>query len=75
MEHLTNLTDRIQHYFSEQNDPHKGNEWIQNPFASNNNVQELNVRVDLKHKLLELSTDEGLHNCFEPTYLTGKLVD
>ena len=26
MEHLTNLTDCIQHYFSEQNDPQRGNE-------------------------------------------------
>ena len=26
--HLTNLIDRIQHYFPEQNDSQRGNEWI-----------------------------------------------
>ena len=46
MKHLTNLTDRNHHYFSEQNDPRRENEWIQNPFASNVNVEELNVNVD-----------------------------
>ena len=30
--HLTNLIDRIQHYFPEQNDPRRGNEWVRNPF-------------------------------------------
>ena len=44
-EHLTNLIDRIQHYFPEQNDPLRGNEWIRNPFASNVNVEELNVSI------------------------------
>ena len=58
MKHLTNFIDRIQQYFPEQNDSRKGNEWIRNPFASNVNVEELNVSVDLKDKLLELSADE-----------------
>ena len=64
-EHSTNLINHIQDYFPEQNDPRRGNEWIRNPFASNVNVEELNVSVDLKDKLLELSANEGLHNCFK----------
>ena len=48
--HLTNLIDRIQHYFSEQNDPRRRNEWIRNPFESS--VEELNVSVYLKDKFL-----------------------
>ena len=69
--HLTNLIDRIQHYFPKQNDPRRGNEWIRNPFTSNVNVEELNVSVKLKDKLLELSANEGLHNCFESTSLAN----
>ena len=56
-EHLTNLMDCIQHFFPEQNDPRRNNKWIENLFASNVNVEELNASVDLKEKLLELSPD------------------
>ena len=70
-EQLTNLIDRIQHYFLEQNDPQRGNEWILSPFASNINAEELNVSVDLKNKLLELSVDEGLPNCCKSTSLAN----
>ena len=44
---------------------------MRNPFASNVNLEELNVSVDLKDKLLELSADEDLHNCFESTSLAS----
>ena len=64
---MTNLIDRIQHYFPEQNHPRRGNEWIRNSFASNINVEELFVSVNLKNKLLELSGNEGLHNLFKST--------
>ena len=70
-EHLINLNDRIQHYFPKQNDQGRGNEWIRNPFAGNVNIEELNVSGDLKDKLLKLSADEGLHNCFESTLLAN----
>ena len=71
MKHLTNLINCMQEYFPEQNGPQRGNEWIRNPFASNVNIEELNVSVDLKDKLLELSSDQGLRNCFESTSLAN----
>ena len=70
MEHLTDLIDRIHHYFPDQNDPQSRNEWIRNHFALNVNVEELKVSVDLKDKLLELSADKSC-----TTSLTGKLLD
>ena len=68
-EHLSNLVERIQHYFPEQKDPQRGNEWIRNPFAPTVNVEELNISVDLKDKLLELSADEGLRTLLNQTLL------
>ena len=47
-EYLSNLMERIQHYFPEQKDPQKANKWIRNPFAATVNVEELNISVDLK---------------------------
>ena len=70
-EHLSNLVERIQHYFPEQKNPRRGNEWIRNPFAPTVNVEELNISVDLKDKLLELSADEGLRNSFESNSLAS----
>ena len=70
-EHLPNLVERIQHYFPEQKDPRRGNKWIRNPFAPTVNVEELNISVDLKDKLLELSADEGLRNSFESNSLAS----
>ena len=69
-EHLSNLVERIQHYFPEQKD-RRGNEWIRNPFAPTVNVEELNISVDLKDKLLELSAVEGLRNSFESNSLAS----
>ena len=66
-EHLSNLVERIQHYFPEQKDPRRGNEWIRNPFAPTVNVES----VDLKDKLLELCADEGLRNSFESNSLAS----
>ena len=63
--------ERIQHYFAEQKDPRRGNEWIRNSFASTVNVEELNISVDLKDKLLDLSADEGLRNSFDLNSLVG----
>ena len=63
--------ERIQHYFPEQKDPRRGNEWIRNPFAPIVNVQQLNISVDLKDKLLELSADESLRNSFESNSLAS----
>ena len=71
LEHLSNLVERIQHYFPEQKDPRRGDEWIRNPFAPTVNVEELNISVDLKDKLLELSADEGLQNSFESNSLAS----
>ena len=73
-EHLSNLVKRIQHYFPEQKDPGKGNEWIRNPFAPTVNVEKLNISVDLKDKLLDLSADgfaKGLQNSFESNSLAS----
>ena len=70
-EHLSNLVEHIQHYFPEQKDPRRGNEWIRNPFAPTVNVEELNISVNLKDKLLELSADEGLRNSFESNSLAS----
>ena len=64
-EPLSNLVERIQHYFPEQKDPQRGNGWIRNPFAPTVNVEELNISVDLKDKLFELSANKGLRNSFE----------
>ena len=68
---FSKLVERIQHYFSEQKDPRRGNEWIRNPFAPTVNVKELNISVDLKNKLLKLSADEGLRNSFESNSLAS----
>ena len=70
-EHLSNLVERIQHYFPEQKDPRRGNEWIRNPFAPTVNVEELNIIVDLKDKLLDLSADKGLRNSFQSNILAS----
>ena len=68
---FSKLVERIQHYFPEQKDPRRGNEWIRNPFAPTVNVKELSICVDLKNKLLKLSADEGLRNPFESNSLAS----
>jgi len=70
-EHLSHLVEHIQHYFLKQKDPRRGNEWIRNPFAPIVNVEELNICVNLKDKLLELFADEGLRNSFESNFLAS----
>ena len=52
-------------------DLQRRNQWIRNPFASNVNLKELNVSVDLKDKLLELFVDKDLQTCFESTSLAS----
>jgi len=70
-EHLTNLAERFQHYFPEEEDPRKGNEWIRNPFMPLRD----DLGVTMEDKLLELSADEGLKRSFETTTaLASKLL-
>ena len=65
-EHLSNLVERIQHYFPKLKDSRRRDEWIRNPFAPTVNIKKLNISDDLKDKLLlDPSADEGLRNSFE----------
>ena len=60
---MTNLEERFQHYFPEEEDPQKGNEWIRNPFMPLRD----DLGVTMEDKLLELSADEGLKRSFKTT--------
>ncbi len=62
-EHLTNLAERFQHYFPEEEDPRKGNAWIRNPFMPLRD----DLSVKMEDKILELAADEGLKMSFKTT--------
>lgn len=64
-EHLTNLLDCFELYFSSKEDLHIGNSWIHNLFLSSKD--NINLTITLWDKLLKLATDERLKMNFENT--------
>ena len=54
-QHLNALTENFNNYFSEHEDPRKGNLWINNPFSEN--IQSCALNPQDKEKLIELLSD------------------
>lgn len=57
-EHLNELAVSFQKYFPEEEDPRKGNLWINDPFTED--VNTCNLNLSEKERLIELSSDTTL---------------
>ena len=57
-QHLQSLKESFEHYYPKEEDPRNGNMWIVNPFSSN--IEESNLNVKEKESLIELSSDDSL---------------